>query len=92
MMLLAKNVPRGGVSSRLDQRLCVWGKNPAGVMLCPSAGMVSGGTGCADDLLKMPADGFLLCKVTFLPFVMKKYPIESYIEIILGSPGESHLN
>lgn len=61
MMLLAKNVPRGGVSSRLDQRLCVWGKNPAGVMLCPSAGMVSGGTGCADDLLKMPADGFLLC-------------------------------
>ena len=39
---------------------------------------------------KLLSDGFLLCKVTFLPFVKKKYPIESYIEIILGSPGESH--
>ena len=61
-------------------------------MLCPSAGMVSGGTGCADGSLKVRADGFLLCKVTFLPFVIKKYSTESYIEIILGSPDESHLN
>ena len=41
---------------------------------------------------KLLSDGFLLCKVTFLPFVIKKYSIESYIEIILGSPDESHLN
>ena len=58
-----KNVPWGGVSSRLDRRLCVWGKNPTEVMLCPSERMVSGGTGYTDGLLKVRADEFFSAKL-----------------------------
>ena len=35
-----------------------------------------------DHLLKVRSDGFLLGKVTILPFVMKKYPIERYFETL----------
>lgn len=90
MMLLAKNVPRGWCFLKTRPEAVRLGAEPrrSDVVSFHEDGIR--GTGCADDLLKMPGDGFL-CSY-FLAFVMKKYPIESYIEIILGSPVESHLN